>query len=145
MEEQSKENVLTKTKLDNESEIYPCMKKSIREMKGKLTRNDTKTSEPKSSHENKTFYGRQEERDDERNSRDGYESKGSREMDKTTADIEMVDPTVNTEEKDICPDPETGTEISQRIEASDETTVEEKETTIEEITEMITKSGQEKQ
>jgi hypothetical protein len=55
MEEQSKENVLTKTKLDNESEIYPCMKKSIREMKGKLTRNDTKTSEPKSSHENKTW------------------------------------------------------------------------------------------
>ena len=79
MEEQSKENVLTKTKLDNESEIYPSMKKSIREMKGKLTRNDTKTSEPKSSHENKTFYGRQEERDDERNSRDGYESKGSSE------------------------------------------------------------------
>ena len=47
MEEQSKENVLTKTKLDNESEIYPSMKKSIHEMKGKLTRNDTKASEPK--------------------------------------------------------------------------------------------------
>ena len=67
------------------------------------------------------------------------------EMEKTTANIEKVDPTVNTEEKDICPDPETGTEISQTIEASDETTVEEKETTIEEITEMITKLGQEKQ
>ena len=37
MEQQSKENVLTKTKLDSEGEIYSSMKQSIREMKGKLT------------------------------------------------------------------------------------------------------------
>jgi hypothetical protein len=41
MEEQSKENVLTKTKLEDENDIYPSMKISIREMKGKLTGNDT--------------------------------------------------------------------------------------------------------
>lgn len=37
MEQQSKENVLTKTKLDDEIEIYSSMKKSLREIKGKLT------------------------------------------------------------------------------------------------------------
>ena len=57
MEEQSKENVLTKTNLDDDTEIYISMKKSIREMKGNLTAN-AKSSE--SQTENKTFYGRQE-------------------------------------------------------------------------------------
>ena len=60
MEEQSKENVLTKTKLDDENEIYPSMKKSIREMKGKLTKNEDTSTGPKTSVENKTYYGRQE-------------------------------------------------------------------------------------
>ena len=59
MEEQSKENVLTKTKLDDENDIYPSMKISIREMKGKLTRNDTPIT--KSAGESKTFYGERSE------------------------------------------------------------------------------------
>ena len=54
MEPQSKENVLTKTKLDDEKEIYSSMKKSIREMKGNLT---TEHEEKKAETvENKTFY-----------------------------------------------------------------------------------------
>ena len=52
MEQQSKENVLTKTKLDDESEIYSSMKKSIREMKGNLTTEKA----PKAVTENNTFY-----------------------------------------------------------------------------------------
>ena len=59
MEEQSKENVLTKTKLDDENEIYPSMKKSIREMKGKLTRNEDTSTGVKASVVSKTYYGRQ--------------------------------------------------------------------------------------
>ena len=50
MEQQSKENVLTKTDLDNEAEIYTSMKQSIRQMKGKLTASETNKEELK------TFY-----------------------------------------------------------------------------------------
>ena len=74
MEEQSKENVLTKTKLDDENEIYPSMKKSIREMKGKLTKNEDTSTGPKTSVENKTYYGRQENV----NSKTSRERSGSR-------------------------------------------------------------------
>ena len=69
MEEQSKENVLTKTKLDNDVEIYPTMKKSILEMKGKLTKNDVKTNESNVSGDNKsnkTYYGGYEGRSNHR-------------------------------------------------------------------------------
>ena len=59
MEEQSKENVITKTKLDDDTEIYPTMKKSIREMKGNLTKNNAKSIEV---NEHKTMYGRHDER-----------------------------------------------------------------------------------
>ena len=54
MEPQSKENVLTKTKLDNDSEIYSSMKKSIREMKGNLTSENVEKVD--GVVENKTFY-----------------------------------------------------------------------------------------
>ena len=50
MDPQSKENVLTKTKLDSDKEIYTSMKTSIREMKGKLT-------QPGMVIENSTFWG----------------------------------------------------------------------------------------
>ena len=72
MEEQSKENVITKTKLDDESEIYPSMKKSIREMKGKLTKNE---GEGAAGH--KTMYGRLDERHSD--AKGDSESKSARE------------------------------------------------------------------
>ena len=63
MEEQSKENVLTKTNLSSESEIYPSMKKSIREMKGKLTAKEKPNADhTKSVDPSKIFYGRHENR-----------------------------------------------------------------------------------
>ena len=61
MEELSKENVITKTKLDDPAEIYPTMKKSICEMKGKLTKNENKSNETRTA-DHQTLYGRQEER-----------------------------------------------------------------------------------
>ena len=51
MEQQSKENVLTKTNLNHETEIYTTMKKSIREMKGNLTRKESSDVA-----ENKTYF-----------------------------------------------------------------------------------------
>jgi hypothetical protein len=60
MEQQSKENVLTKKNVNDEKEIYGSMKKSIREMKGNLTRKET-TVETKVD-ENKTFYGSSDDR-----------------------------------------------------------------------------------
>ena len=54
MEQQSKENVLTKTAVNDDAEIYTSMKKSIREMKGNLTSQDsTKDLKPV---DNKTYY-----------------------------------------------------------------------------------------
>ena len=60
MEQQSKENVLTKTNVNDEKEIYESMKKSIREMKGNLTRNEK--VESKAIENNKTFFGSSEDR-----------------------------------------------------------------------------------
>ena len=67
MEEQSKQNVCTKTKLDKDVEIYPSMKKYIREMKGKITKNNFEPTSVKSS-ENRTCYGKQDERRTRENS-----------------------------------------------------------------------------
>ena len=53
LEAQSKENILTKTDLDDDDKIYTTLKKSIREMKSKLTQTATKVD----TVENKTFYG----------------------------------------------------------------------------------------
>ena len=50
MEEQYKENVLTKTKLYDKGEIYHSMKKPILEMKEKLTNNYAKPHLIKSKH-----------------------------------------------------------------------------------------------
>ena len=54
MEQQSKENVLTKTAVNDDEEIYVSMKKSIREMKGNLTCQES-SKDPKAS-ENSTYY-----------------------------------------------------------------------------------------
>ena len=55
LEEQSKENVLTKVELDDETKLYSSMMKSIREMKCNLTKNKEKTVSDKD--ENRTYYG----------------------------------------------------------------------------------------
>lgn len=67
LETQSKENVLTKTNLDDEKEIYQTLKKSVREMKSKLTQNDLnhvveeeKAKDVEKKAENKTFFGERE-------------------------------------------------------------------------------------
>ena len=62
MEEQSKENVLTKTVLDDENVIYSSMKKSIREMKGNMTVKEKKTDTKLSTAETNTYYGGYQER-----------------------------------------------------------------------------------
>ena len=56
MEPQSKENVLTKTNVNDEKEIYASMKKSIREMKGNLTKIENSESESTAVFGNKTYY-----------------------------------------------------------------------------------------
>ena len=68
LEAQSKENVLTKTNLDDESEIYNSLKKSVREMKSALTQGsgDKKV-------DNKTYYTR-----DRSKSRNYYQKQSQR-------------------------------------------------------------------
>ena len=70
MEPQSKENVLTKTNINDAKEIYETMKKSIREMKGNLT---TSSKLNENSVQNKTYYGSNSHRKrDEYNSNHGF-------------------------------------------------------------------------
>ena len=85
MEEQSKENGLTKTKLEDENDIYPSMKISIREMEGKLTRNDTPSLVTKSAGDSKTFYG---ERSEENHSKRRFGSTYRRQESRSKDDLE---------------------------------------------------------
>ena len=63
---QSKENVLTKTNLEDDSEIYSTLKKSVREMKSTLTQNevlevkDNNTNSVVAKRENDTYYAGKE-------------------------------------------------------------------------------------
>ena len=53
MEPQSKENILTKTNLTNNEQMYTSMKKAMKEMKSNITVDE----ENKEEEENKTFHG----------------------------------------------------------------------------------------
>ena len=57
LESQSKENILTKTNLDEDDKIYGTLKKSIREMKGQLTQNSKEVVEKDG---NRTYFGDRE-------------------------------------------------------------------------------------
>ena len=56
LESQSKENVLTKVDLEDETKIYSTMMKSMRELKSKLT-TEKATEKVDEKVENKTYYG----------------------------------------------------------------------------------------
>ena len=82
MEQQSKENVLTKTKVNDDAEIYVSMKKSIREMKGNLTSQEPKAIESStyyiSPSENKSRRSRSKSRFNHRDIKQRSKSKDSR-------------------------------------------------------------------
>ena len=89
---QSKENVLTKTNLEDDSEIYSTLKKSVREMKSTLTQNevlevkDNNTNSVVAKRENDTYYAGKERGHFKRNvrSKDRNNSYKSRNSDKRT-------------------------------------------------------------
>ena len=79
MEPQSKENILTKTDLTNNEEIYTSMKKTMKEMKSNITVDDRNKEEE----ESKTFYGYRDRYEGSRNlggrprDRNGWERRNS--------------------------------------------------------------------
>ena len=76
LEPQSKENILTKTDLDDDEKIYTTLKKSIREMKSKLTQTVAKEDPVEKKVENKTFYGHRGRSGSRYNSRsDGHKNR----------------------------------------------------------------------
>ena len=74
LESQSKENVLTKVDLEDESKIYSTMMKSMRELKSKLTAN-SETEKPIEVIDNKAYYGNSRNSRDRSKSRSRYDGR----------------------------------------------------------------------